>query len=176
MSEKGPIQTLAELLRASNGHLSVSHDRFARSAFYDPYYRIMIVALVLDVFGKEVASGQRSIHASRLKLFQFIGSRPWLLEMIQEWSSTRRSGRFSVFSSQRLRRGFLGDTTHDRVVDLLVAHGVLIRAGGQLIASASGPLSSLSEMAISQELFTAERKALSELSKVTVTNRMLEGE
>ena len=131
MPEKDPISALAELLRASTVSLAVSRDRFARSAFYDPYYRIMVIAAVLGILGKEGASGQRSIQRSRLKLLQFIGSRPWLLAMVQEWSRTRNSGRFSVLSSQRLRRGFLGDTTHDQVVELLVAQGALIRDGGE---------------------------------------------
>ena len=102
MSEKDPIHALAELLRASNAPLAVFRDRFARSAFYDPYYRIMVIAAVLGIFGKESASGKRSIQGSRLKLLQFIGSRPWLLAMVQEWSRTRNSGRFRFFR----RNGF----------------------------------------------------------------------
>ena len=176
MPEKDPIHALAELLRASEVPLAVFRDRFARSAFYDPYYRIMVIAAVLGIFGKEGASGQRSIQGSRLKLLQFIGSRPWLLAMVQEWSSTRNSGRFSVLSPQRIRRGFLGDTTHDQVVDLLAAHGVLIRAKGKLIASDAGPLGSLYELAVRRELFVAERETLVELSGITIVNKMLEGE
>ena len=47
MPENDPIHALAELLQASKAPLVVFHDRFARSAFYDPYYRIMVIAAVL---------------------------------------------------------------------------------------------------------------------------------
>ena len=176
MPEKDPIHALAELLRASKAPLVVFHDRFARSAFYDPYYRIMVIAAVLGIFGKEAGLGKRSIQGSRLKLLQFIGSRPWLFAMVQEWSHTRNSGRFAVLSAQRIRRGFLGDTTHDQVVDLLVAHGALVRARGKLIASDAGPLGSLYAMAVKRDLFVAERETLVELSGITIVNKMLEGE
>ena len=176
MPETDPIHALAELLRASRAPLAVFHDRFARSAFYDPYYRIMVIAAVLSIVGKKDDSGNRSIQGSRLKLLQFIGSRPWLLTMVHEWSSTRNSGRFSVFSPQRLRRGFLGDTTHDQAVNLLLAHGALIRAGGKLISPHTGPLDSLYSMAVRRELFVAERETLVKLSSITITNKMLEGE
>ena len=176
MPEEDPIHALAELLRESEVPLAVFRDRFARSAFYDPYYRIMIIAAVLDICGKESSSGQRSIQGSRLKLLQFIGSRPWLLAMVQEWSRTRSSGRFPILSPQRIRRGFLGDTTHDQVVDLLVAHGTLIRASGKLIASDAGPLGSLYALAVRRELFVAERETLVKLSGTTIVNKMLEGE
>ena len=176
MPETDPIPALAELLRASKLPLAVFRDRFARSAFYDPHYRIMVIAAALSIVGKSDVSGTRSIQESRLKLLQFIGSRPWLLTMVQEWSRTRRSGRFSVFSPQRLRRGFLGDTTHDQVVNLLLAHGGLLRAGGKLISPATGPLDGLYVMAVNSELFVAERDTLAQLSRIKITNKMLEGE
>lgn len=176
MPETDPIPALAELLRANKAPLAVFRDRFARSAFYDPHYRIMVIAAVLSIVGKSDASGTRSIQESRLKLLQFIGSRPWLLAMVQEWSRTRSSGRFSVFSPQRLRRGFLGDTTHDQVANLLLAHGALLRAGGKLISPATGPLAGLYVVAVESELFVAERVTLEKLSKIKITNKMLEGE
>ena len=94
-----PIPALSELLRASKVPLAVFRDRFARSAFYDPHYRIMVIAAVLSIVGKSDAlRGQRSIQGKPTESCSSLSAVVLgCLAMVQEWSRTRRSGRFSDF-------------------------------------------------------------------------------
>ena len=175
MADQGPVELLAEVLRETNARLSISTERFARSASYDVNYRTAIVAMVIATCGKSLAPRHRSLAGSRLKLFQFIAIRPWLVDMVREWSATRRSGQFSMFSAHRLRRGYLGDSTHDRIIDLLVALRAVEWKSGNVVAPEDGLLGRLNDALARQELFLAEREAVKELSDITITTRMLEG-
>ena len=46
----------------------------------------------------------------------------------------------------------------------------------KLISPATGPLDGLHVMAVNSELFVAERATLVQLSRIKITNKMLEGE
>src|SRR5262249_48720402 len=115
------------------------------------------------------------IHATRLKLLQFVAVRPWLLPVIESWSNAGPNEQPS-FEAQELRRGFLGDDTYDRVVSFLVARNAFECRGAHLIAGkGSALLTDLSNAAKESGLFERERQVLQALVNVRITNHMLEG-
>jgi hypothetical protein len=169
------IQFLAELL-SGQAIPVVSSERLAPSTFYDLRYRIFVIASAFEIHAKPYAPNMRRIQGARLKLLQFIACRPWLLGMVRVWSKAQHDAQLSMASSQRLRRGFLGDTMHDDVVSFLVARGILSRMNSHL---ADGPntawLGQLHSRITEEELFGRERHVLKELVSVKITNAMLEG-
>jgi len=176
MPEANPIQILAELLQAGQAKPLVRPDRFAPSAFYDLHYRMLVLAYAFEIHANPFASQQRRISSARLRLLQFAACRPWLLPTLRQWSDARDDAQLSVFSSQRLRRGFLGDTVHDDVVAFLVARRVFSRMGAHLITDTNAILlTQLNQAGIANRLLSAERLVLEELANVKITNYMLEG-
>ena len=177
MADTSPFKVLADLLQSGRAQPALSRDRLAPSAFYDLHYRIMVIASAVEIHAKPDVAGKRHIHTGRLKLLQFVACRPWLMPTLREWSGTRRARQLSVLSTQRFRRGFLGDTTHDRVVDFLVAHSVFVRLGVHLVTDLNVHiLSTLYSSAVEQQLFSAERHTLHDLLGIRITNKMLEGQ
>ena len=177
MADASPFEVLADLLQSGRAQPALSSDRLAPSAFYDLHYRVMVIASTVEIHAQADVAGNRQIQTGRLKLLQFVACRPWLMPTLREWSGTRRARQLSVLSTQRFRRGFLGDTTHDRVVDFLVAHSVFVRLGVHLVTDLNVHiLSTLYSSAVDQQLFSAERQALHDLLGVKITNRMLEGQ
>jgi len=168
-----PIATLADLL-AGHAQPIIVPERLAPSAFYDLQYRLFVIAAAFEIHG-DSPLGQRRINATRLKLLQFIAMRPWLLSMVRQWSAARNDAQVSFFS-QRLRRGFLGDTMHDNVIGFLVARGILVWSGKFLTAGkVIGQLQELFTDAVGLNLFSTERATLEELKDIRITNDMLEG-
>ena len=118
-----PLKAIGELL-AGRAQPVVVPERLAPSAIYDLQYRVAVIASALEMHAKPYGLNQRRIHAARLKLLQFIACRPRLLGMFRSWSQAQHDAQLSFATSQRLRRGFLGDQMHEDVVALLVARGV----------------------------------------------------
>jgi hypothetical protein len=81
-----------------------------------------------------------------------------------------------MLTSQRLRRGFLGDRMHEAVLELLIAKNIFVRQPSHV---RSGIQASLIEQlyaeAVTGNLFASERKALAGLAGVAITEQMLEG-
>lgn len=168
-------QILSDLLAGTSAAPYANPQRIAPSTFYDLQYRMFIVAACLHVNGKEEAAFQK-ISAPKLRLFQFIAMRSWLLDVVREWSASRKDRQRSLQSSQSLRRGFLSDVMHDNVVDYLVASGYLFKQKGQLAAPiSSGMLSELYHQSEKDGLFATEIQALRDLDELVITNDMLEG-
>ena len=118
------------------------------------------------------------MRSDKLKFLQFIAIRPWLTSVVGEWSKTRGNAQQSMLTSDRLRRGFLADTTQERVLDFLVAASVLSRHpnGTHVVNGRSGGLiDGLAAEVARQGLFASERAALVELEAITITTEMLEG-
>lgn len=171
-----PLQDLTELLGSSQLRPVVKLDRLGASAVYDLQYRLFVIACSFMRHAKTELHGIRQIQSARLKLIQFTASRPWLLAHLVEWSKSRRDPQRSLLSSQRFRRAFLGDTTHDDVIAFLFANDVLRPHGSSLRSgSRDNLLSQLNDIAASSNLFEAERKVLETLTTVRITNDMLEG-
>jgi len=170
------ISVLSALLSASAAAPYARPERVAPSTFYDLDYRVCIVACCFEVHAKQDETLHKKLLSAKLKLLQFIAIRSWLLPVVQEWSKSRNDPQCSVWSSQSLRRGFLGDAMHDEVIDYLVAAGLMMKAQNHLATSnADLRLNSLYTEILSSELFAVERKTIHELRNVTITNAMLEG-
>jgi hypothetical protein len=150
--------------------------RVAPSTTYDLQYRAVIVACAFDIHAAADALGLRRVGIAKLKLFQFVAVRPWLLPSLREWSAERRQRQGSLLAPARLRHGFLGDTMYDDVVRYLVARDAVTRIGNDLVSGHNAPvLAKLHSEVITNGLFEKEREVLHALTRVTITKRMLEG-
>ena len=176
MANQAPLQTLADLLSGSSAKLLIEPSRFAPSTVYDLEYRLVVVACAFDLHSKTALVKIRRIQAVRLKLMQFVAVRPWLFPVVQDWAASQKEPQLHRLASQSLRRGFLGDETHDKVIEYLVAHDALRREKAFLVASSNGAfLANLAAAANEANLFMEERHTLQDLLNVRVTNSMLEG-
>lgn len=176
MADRKAIEVLSELLQSGQAQPQVRAERLVPSAIYDLEYRIFVIAAAFEIHAKAAPPIARRIHATKLKLLQFIAIRPWLISVIRLWSNATKDEEKS-FEAHDLRRGFLGDRVCDAVVSYLVAQGALEWMGTHLIAGGhSELLTSVYESAANGGLFAAERQILLELTSVKVTRRMLEGE
>ena len=172
MANQASLQTLADLLRGSRAKLVIEPARFAPSTIYDLEYRLVVLACTFEIHSK--TNGR--LHAAKLKMMQFIAVRPWLLPVVQDWAASQKQKQTPMLESQSFRRGFLSDEMHERVVDYLVAHDVFRRERNTLVASANGAfLSRLAATADRSNLFAEERRILTDLLQVRITNNMLEG-
>jgi hypothetical protein len=168
-------QILSELLAGTSAAPYVHPERIAPSTVYDLQYRMFVVAACLRVSGK-VEGAFRKISANKLRLLQFVAMRPWLLDVVREWSASRKDRQRSLQSSQSLRRGFLSDGMHDNLIDYLVATGCLFKQKGQIAEPISSIiLSDLFDKSEQDGLFTTETDAIRELNEIVITNDMLEG-
>jgi hypothetical protein len=139
-------------------------------------YRVCLIAACFEVHAKEDETGYRKILSAKLKLLQFIAIRSWLFPIVREWSASRNDPQRSAWSSQSLRRGFLGDSMHDEVIDYMAAGGLLIKAQSHLVDSkVDSRLWDIYRNVVSTELFARERKTIVDLKNLTITNAMLEG-
>jgi hypothetical protein len=168
-------QILSELLAGTSAAPYVHPERIAPSTVYDLQYRMFVVAACLRVSGK-VEGAFRKISANKLRLLQFVAMRPWLLDVVREWSASRKDRQRSLQSSQSLRRGFLSDGMHDNLIDYLVATGCLFKQKGQIAEPISSViLSELFDKSEQDGLFITETDAIRELNEIVITNDMLEG-
>ena len=168
-------QILSELLAGTSASPYVHPERIAPSTVYDLQYRMFVVAACLRVSGK-VEGAFRKISANKLRLLQFVAMRPWLLDVVREWSASRKDRQRSLQSSQSLRRGFLSDRMHDNLIDYLVATGCLFKQKGQIAEPISSViLSDLFDASEKDGLFITETDAIRELDEIVITNDMLEG-
>ena len=169
------LHLLGELLQSVKATPVIRENRVAPSTVYDLDYRIMVTACAFHLHAKPYVDGRR-IRTPKLKLLQFVAIRPWLLPVVEEWSHARRDAQISMLTSQRLRRGFLGDRMHESVLELLIAKNVLVRQPSHVRAGIHvSQIEQLYAEAIAKDLFAAERQLLGALEHVAVTEQMLEG-
>lgn len=173
-NESDPVQELAAMLQEVGASPRVRPERLARSTLYDLDYHVAVIACVfLTVAGDETAM-RPCIQAHWLKVLQFIAVRPSLLPDFLIWAGTRRHQDLDTW--QRMPRGYLGDTTHDRTVELLVAGGLLAREGEALVAgSRFADLRRIYNDLVSGNLLCSERNALLELSLTRPNKTLLKG-
>lgn len=168
-------QVLAELLAGTDAKPYANPLRSAPSSLYDLQYRTFVIAACLRIIGRPEGTF-RKIASNKLRLLQFVAMRPWLLGMVRNWSATRKDPQQSLQSSQSLRRGFLGDGMHDKLIDYLVAAGQLYKQRGQIAEPLQeGGLTKIYEDALKTGLFTTERETIKSLNEIVITNDMLEG-
>jgi len=176
VAEHSSISQLAELL---GGHARpvIRPQRLTPATIYDIDYRMAVVALTIHVHGVKTEEGELRIDSARLKLFQFIAQRPNMLHTMKNWVRSKHSSGLLSDSSQRLRRGYLGDSTYDQVVEYMIACKILRADGRNFISErASRYISEVTVVAEEQGMFISERAALQELTRLRVTIAMLEGQ
>ena len=174
--EKTTLEALAELLGGVDATPVIQSTRFAPSTIYDIDYRLAIVACAFDVHSKGRRGKARRIRAIWLKLLQFVATRPWLLSTFQDWAATGKASQGNLLVPHSLRRGFVGDQTHDKIVFYLTAHDAFRQERGFLVESTrSAVLLKLAAAVKEADLFEEERHVLKELSSTTITVKMLEG-
>jgi len=172
--EFDPVGELAALLQEVGASPRVRPERVVRSTLYDLDYHIALIACVFSITaGNESASSHRVV-AHWLKILQFIAVRPTLLPNFQMWASTRRHQDLDTW--QKMPRGYLGDTTHDSTVELLVAGGVLVRESDELVAAGRfAELRRIYDDLVARNLLLSERATLLELSHTRVNKTLLKG-
>jgi hypothetical protein len=175
LSESDPVRELAAVLREIGASPRVRPERIARSTLYDLDYHVALIACVFFIAAGDATVGLRRMVAHWLKILQFIAVRPTLLPDFQIWASTRRHQDLDTW--QRMPRGYLGDSTHDRTVELLVAVGVLAREGEELVAgSRFADLRKVYEDLVARDLLRLERETLIKLACTRVNKTLLKGE
>jgi len=168
-------QTLSELLDGTDAKPYANPQRSAPSSLYDLQYRSFVIAACLRIIGRPEGTF-RKIASNKLRLLQFVAMRPWLIGMVRNWSATRKDPQQSLQSSQSLRRGFLSDGMHDRIIDYLVAAGHLYKKKGQIAEPLQDTgLTKIYEDAVKAGLFMTERETIASLDEIVITNDMLEG-
>jgi len=146
-----------------------------RSTLYDLDYHIAIIACVFFINADQQTDNTRIVVAHWLKILQFIAVRPALLSDFQRWAMVRRSRNIDTW--QKMPRGYLGDRTHDRTIELLVANKILFRtteslAGGERF----NVLQAIYLEIVAKDLLKSERATLVELARVPVNRTLLRGE
>ena len=136
-----------------------------------------VVALTMHRHGTKTTEGALRIDVTRLKLLQFIAQRPNMVAAMREWARSKHPSGLLRDSPQRLRRGYIGDSTHDQVVEYMIACGIL-RAEGRYLLSRkdSTYIDEVYRAAVNDTMFESERTVLEELSHLRFTNAMLEGQ
>jgi hypothetical protein len=146
-----------------------------RSTLYDLEYHISLVSCVFFINSEKRTDNTCSLVAHWLKILQFIAVRPTLLPDFLRWAKERR--RPDLDTWQKMPRGYLGDRTHDRTIEFLIACKVLYRTGDELISGDRfSLLQTLYGNIVARDLFASERATLRELAKIPVNKTLLRGE
>lgn len=173
-SESDPLRELAEVLREVGASARVRPERILPSTLYDLDYHVALIACVFFVGADGESANSRRMVAHWLKILGFIAVRPSLLSDFQIWAGTRRHQNLDTW--QKMPRGYLGDTTHDRTVELLVAGGVLARDGDELVAGGRfDDLRQVYDDLVARNLLHSERATLIELSLTRPNKTLLQG-
>jgi hypothetical protein len=171
------IAKLADLLNQSSAKAVIAPERLTSSTIYDLQYRIAICALLFQRLAKPGgADGRHRVSSGKLKFFQFVALRPWLLGDVEEWSKESRQGSLELTHSVRIRRGFLTDSAYDDVINFLTCCDILKREGQFLTTGSQwAKLTELSATIEQNDFFNREQSAISALMDIKITNYMLEG-
>jgi hypothetical protein len=177
MASDQPLERLAALLAASGAEPDLNAGRLAPSTIYDLEYRVLVVAMAFQMHAAtDRFSSRPRIQGRRLKLLQFVAMRPWLVPVIREWSASRRDAQRSLDFEEGLRRGFISDTMHERVMGFLIAASALRREDLFVVPGIkSSIIFDLYAEARRHSLFESEGAALHQLEDIIITNEMLEG-
>ncbi|MBZ0234743.1 MAG: hypothetical protein K8M05_20600 [Deltaproteobacteria bacterium] len=170
-----PIVELDQLLANVGAEPVLVRKRVAASTLYDADYHMAMIACAFALHAPRGASGPRQILRAWLKLLQFVASRPRLAPHLKRWATTR--GRQADLETwRRMPRGYVGDQTHDAVVDLLVANHALAKNREHVQAgTAIATLDTVFQEIVEAGLFITERAVIEDLKGVPVSRAMLGG-
>lgn len=165
------VRELGQLLVNVGAHATVTPARLAPSTLHDMTYHLAMVACAIQT---HAAGDPVRILAPWLKLIQFVAARPSLVPKLKSYQTARRERDRDNWSL--MPRGYLGDETHDSVVELLVAASVLKRDDDYLVESESfNYLTSLASGIAKADLFSRERAIIEELNGLRPSRSMLGG-
>ena len=174
-SESDPVRELAAVLREARASARVRPERIVRSTLYDLDYHVALIACVFFITAGDEAASSHRVVAHWLKILQFVAVRPSMLLDFQIWAHTRRNQDLDTW--QKMPRGYLGDSTHDRTVQLLIAGGVLVREGDELVGgSRFAELKRVYENLVNRNLLRSERATLAALAHAAVNKTLLKGQ
>lgn len=163
------VDQLVQLLSSAKAKATINPARLARSTLYDPEYHTAVIACAMQAHGD---GPQHRVLAPWLKLLQFLAARPALVDKFIEYAGERRGGNLELW--QQMPRGYLGDETHEGVIDLLVANGILRKSGDSIEASSRySVLEQLAAHIEKENLFARERAIVERLRSVKVTKVLL---
>lgn len=171
-----PVAQLTALLREAKAIPRLRAEAVAPSSIYDALYRIIVVALTMSVCGERKVEGALTLPLAKLKLMQFVAVHPELLPSLRGWVTAHVNGeRPSLAGWARFPRGYAADTIHDGVLTYLIATGELNpdRKNVNTRSDGRGLLAALTEIAVSKDSFSGERRTLEELSVMKITLKML---
>lgn len=167
--DEDPVAALGVALTQSNATAKLNRKRIVRSTLHDANYHAAVIACAMRVHAE---GNQRRVLAAWLKLLQFVAARPSLLENLLEYARSRRTGELQKWAL--MPRGYMGDQTHDGVVDFLVAASILRRDGDYLEAGVRYAI--LEQFAAdieASEMFAGEREILNRLREIKPNKVML---
>lgn len=163
------VDELTQLLVAAQARTRLNRGRLTRSTLYDTRYHTAIIACALDARGE---GPSHRLLTPWLKLLQFLAARPTLVDRFFDYVRDRRENSFASWA--QMPRGYLGDQTHDGVVDLLVAGSILRKSGDYVEASTRySVLEELARRIEKDDLFIGERAIIARLGEVKVTKALL---
>ena len=170
-----PIGALEALLTKIGAAPEFVRKRVARSYLYDVDYHVAMIACAFALRSAVGEVHKRPLLRGWLKLLQFVAARPRLAPDLVRWANSRRQQDFETWS--KMPRGYVGDQTHEAVVDMLVANGTLVEHGDHLLL---GPHASLLERVFesvcAENLFATEREVMERVRDLRVNTTMLEGQ
>lgn len=168
-SQNDALVGLASLLASLDARATLKPERTGRSTLYDPAYHVAMVACAMDLHGE---GSSHRILAAWLKLLQFVAARPALVARVEGYA--RERNKLPIEAWSQMPRGYLGDDVHDGVIDLLVAHGILVKTPDALEAGSRYDLLAKSASQIRERgLFAAERQIMDRLRSVRVSKALL---
>ncbi len=166
-----PVAALGAALALTNATAKLNRERIVRSTLHDANYHVAIIACAMRIHAE---SNRKRILSAWLKLLQFVAARPSLLPRLQEYADSRR--RHDLHKWALMPRGYMGDQTHDGVVDFLVAAGILQQDGDYLEAGARyAALDAVVAAVEEAQMFSGERAILEALRSIKPNKTMLGG-
>lgn len=167
------ISQLDGLLIEAGARPRLQGERIVRSTLYDPDCHVAMVACAFGICAEGSAPNRRILRAW-LKLLQFVAARPRLASDLIRWASTRRQADLETW--RKMPRGYIGDQTHDSVVDMLVASGTIQEDGDWLHAGLNvSALESIYGGICEAKLFATERSVMEQARDLPVSKVMLGG-
>lgn len=170
-----PIAELDAVLLKVGAKPEFVRNRVSRSYLYDADYHVAMVACAFSLCATVGELKKLELLRAWLKLLQFVAARPRLAPDLVRWARSRRQQDFETWS--KMPRGYVGDQTHDAVVDLLVANGALVEHGDHIVLGPNAPLLETTyKKVIDAELFAREREVMVAVRDLRVNKAMLGGQ